>query len=265
MNRFLWILVALGGGLLAWGQQRLGTLLRSEADLLALLPEREESHFQTDQFHQPTENRRRYRGSSTWSREGTTLRQSTTSPQSTQNLSAQGSIRFGRVENRFLDDQAVQRLGFDTITTVASGQQVRARKLLQGREIQTHTWNVGADSVDGDFIPILLRALTLRGENRAFLAQVLTKWDGGQYEMLFTPERLSEVLTRERTTRFPPALRQILTANPQAICWSMGLTGPASFFFPHKFYFVFDPAQQGRLLATWGGPPDRANFTWSTD
>jgi len=245
-----------------YSQARLSSVIGTEADLILTFPEEEMLTYRTDQFVQSTNQRRQFEGSVQSSRQQNTYRQTSNNPNSQTSLTINNTVRFGQVETRFKDAEAIKRLGYDQLLTRQVGNQVRAQKMENGREIQNHNWQIEANAIDGDLIAILLRGLTARRRLTSFLAQVFTKWDGGNYEMAFSSETLRSLLERERQINFPPAMRQLLQQNPNAVAWSMGLTGPASFFFPHKFYFVFEQEAPHRLLATWGGPPERANYTW---
>lgn len=245
-------------------QARLASVIGSESELLQLFPEQETITYRTDQFHQPTNQRRQFEGTVRTSRQLNTLQQSSSNPYSSTVVTANGSVRFGRIENRLRDEEAIRRLGYDAMVTSRTGNQVRTQKLENGREVKLHTWTIDPNTVDGDMIPVLLRVLTAQRRLGSFLAQVLTKWDGGSYEMQFQSETVGNLLARERQLAFPPPMRQLLTQRPDAVVWSMGLTGPASLFFPHRFYFVYEQEQPHRLLGSWGGPPDRASYTWLT-
>lgn len=246
----------------AFAQPRLMAILGSETELLQIFPAEEKLTYRTDQFVQSTNQRRQFEGTIETTRQQNTLRQLASNPNSSTTLSLEGTVRFGSVENRFRDPEAVKRLGYDRIVTRLSGRELRSQKFENGREVGNHRWQMENNAVDGDMIAILLRTLSSRPSIQTFLAQVFTKWDGGNYEMQFTREKLKTVIERERQTPFPAAMRRFLNQFPDAVSWSMGLTGPAALFFPHKFYFVFEESAPHRLLGTWGGPPERSSFTW---
>lgn len=256
------MLVSIVFSLPVFAQPRLSAVLGTETDLLQVIPANENLTYRSDQFVQSTKQRRQFEGTTETTRQQNLLRQVSTNPYSVTTLSMNSSVRFGNVESRFKEPETIKRLGYDQIVTGFNGREVLSRKLDNNREVSSHRWQAETNSVDGDTIVILLRTLSSRANVQSFKAQVFTKWDGGNYEMEFIRNRLKNILDQQRQIPFPSQMRSLLQRNPEAIIWSMGLTGPAALFFPHKFYFVFEDVAPFRFLATWGGPPEGASFTW---